>query len=132
MDRKALIDSMDEIRRDKRLTIEGMVKLIETFGDRFFKAFDTVKEERVKRYRFVPGPLETVVVVGSKREYLLLPDVWYCSCKGLYPRRFRERASICYHLLAYKLAEALDLVEEVEMEAEIYNSILDELKYRPE
>jgi predicted nucleic acid-binding Zn finger protein len=120
---------MEEAGRDHRLTIEIIVKLADAFGEKFFKALETVRGRRVKRYKFVPGPLEIATVIGSKREYLLLPDVWYCSCKGLYPRRLQERLSICYHLLAYKLAEALDLVQKMEMEADRYDDFLSELKY---
>ena len=129
MDRERLKELLEGVRRDRRLSIDAMVRLVEGFGESFFKALETVREGRVKKYRFTPGPLVIHTVGGSKREYIILPDVWYCSCKGFYPRRLHERTAICYHLLAYKLAEALGLVREEELDVDRYDSFLSELKY---
>jgi predicted nucleic acid-binding Zn finger protein len=128
MERERLSSIVEKIREDGRLSIEAMTELADAFGDGFQKALAAVREGRVKRYHFTPGPMEAAIVVGHEREYLLMPEVWYCGCKALYPKGLRE-GPICYHMLAYKLAEALDVVEEVEMEAESYEAILDELKY---
>ncbi len=129
MERQRLAKIVEKIKEDGRLSLETMTELADAFGESFHKALKTVREQRVKRYCFTPGPLETVIVVGHEREYLLIPEVWYCGCRAFYPRGLKE-APICYHMLAYKLAEALDIVEEVEMEVESYEAILDELKYR--
>lgn len=117
-----------QIREKKRLTVEAALNLERLFDKRFRKAYKTVLESRAKRYDFEPGSLTTSIVVGYSREYLIIPEVSYCSCKGLYPRTVKQATSVCYHVLAYKLAEALDTIDTVEMEIEHYDGIMADLR----
>ncbi|NIM44873.1 MAG: hypothetical protein GTN80_03450 [Nitrososphaeria archaeon] len=126
-EREILYETEEAIRSRGYLTLKILNRVIDTYGERFERAWEALRKGMVKKYRFVPGPGEVSFIVGNTKEYLLIPEAWYCSCRGTYSRRRNE--SLCYHLLAYKLAEALGLVELVEMNVQHYDTLINELKY---
>jgi len=85
------------------------------FGERYTKAWETVKEDRVKKYVFQPSGKVVWIVVGREREYLIYEKVAYCSCPDFFFAVMDGKAFACSHLIAQRLAESMgwyDLVEE--------------------
>ncbi|MCS7117802.1 MAG: hypothetical protein NZ957_03350 [Thaumarchaeota archaeon] len=62
------------------------------------------EEGRVKRYVFTPSGRVVWVVVGRKRDYVVMPEVNYCTCDDYFFRVIRGHKPSCYHLVAVKEA----------------------------
>ena len=75
-----------EAKAEGKLSGKNLTKLYELFGQRFTKAFETLKEGRVKKYVFKPSGRVVWIVVGKERDYLLLPEAEFCTCDDFYFR----------------------------------------------
>ena len=132
MDENSEIDVLNSICKEAkvegRLTGKNLTKLYETFGQRFTKAFEALKESRVKRYVFKPSGKTVWIVVGKERDYLIMPEAEFCPCDDFYFRVLDREVHLCYHLIAQKLAKNLEWYEAIEEHDEIYDSLMTEWK----
>ncbi|MDH7477739.1 MAG: hypothetical protein QHH17_05080 [Candidatus Bathyarchaeota archaeon] len=117
-----------EAKKEGKLTGKNLTKLYEIFGQRFTKAFEALKEGRVKKYNFKPSGRTVWIVVGKERDYLLMPEAEFCSCDDFYFRVLDKEIHLCYHLLAQKLANILGWYETIEEHDELYDSLMEEWK----
>jgi len=121
--------SLEQILRDLRTSREisrqNWQRLRNTFGDRFEKAWKLVTENRVKKYVFKPSGRTLWVAIGQNAEYLIYSNAGYCSCSDFYFRVLDHEKAYCYHLLAQKIAEALNHYDLIEEEDEAYTPLLD-------
>jgi len=121
--------SLEQILRDLRISREissqNWQRLRNTFGDRFDKAWKLVTENRLKKYVFEPSGRTLWVAIGQNAEYLLYSNAGYCSCSDFYFRVLDNEKAYCYHLLAQKMAEALNHFDLVEEEDEAYQPLLE-------
>ncbi len=78
-DIEALKDICKEIQTEGQMTGVHLTRLSSTFGSRFPKAWETVKERRIKKYVFKPSGRVVWIVVGKEREYLVMPAADFCS-----------------------------------------------------
>jgi predicted nucleic acid-binding Zn finger protein len=117
-----------EARKENKLTGTNLTKLYEVFGQRFVKAFEVLKENRVKRYTFNPSNRIIWIVVGKERDYLIMPKAEFCTCDDFYFRVLDRKVHMCYHLIAQRLAENLDWYETVEEHDELFDSLMLEWK----
>jgi len=74
------------------------------------------------------GPLRKGLAAGGGREseYQVLPESGYCDCSDFYFRVVNGEAGLCYHLMAQRLAEALEEYEEVREEDKFYEPLMEE------
>jgi len=117
-----------EAKKESKLTGKNLTKLYEIFGQRFTRAFEALKEGRVKKYVFKPSGRTVWIVVGKERDYLIMPESEFCSCDDFYFRVLDREIHLCYHLLAQKLANNLGWYETIEEHDELYDSLMDEWK----
>jgi predicted nucleic acid-binding Zn finger protein len=117
-----------EAKKEGKLTGKNLTKLYEIFGQRFTKAFEALKEGRVKKYAFKPSGRTVWIVVGKERDYLIMPEAEFCSCDDFYFRVLDKKIHLCYHLIAQKLANILGWYESVEEHDELYDSLMNEWK----
>lgn len=117
-----------EAKADGRLTGKNLTRLYEVFGQRFTRAFEALKDGRVKKYVFKPSGRVVWIVVGKERDYLLMPEAEFCTCDDFYFRVLDRKVHLCYHLIAQKLAKILDWFELVEEHDELYDSLMSEWK----
>jgi predicted nucleic acid-binding Zn finger protein len=117
-----------EAKRDSKLTGKNLNRLYEVFGQRFIKAFETLKENRVKKYVFQRSKRTVWIVIGKERDYLIMPRAEFCTCDDFYFRVLDRKVHVCYHLLAQKLAENLDWYETIEEQDELFDSLMSEWK----
>jgi predicted nucleic acid-binding Zn finger protein len=113
-------------RKEKRLTGKDLGNLHKVFGKRFINALETLRENRVKKYVFKPSRRVVWIVVGKKRDYLLMPEAQFCSCDDFYFRVLDKEIHLCYHLIAQKIAEILKWFEKFEENDEIFESLMNE------
>jgi predicted nucleic acid-binding Zn finger protein len=117
-----------EAKAAGRLTGENLNKLYEFFGQRFARAFEALKESRVKKYTFKPSGRTVWIVVGKERDYLIMPDAEFCTCDDFYFRVLDRKVHMCYHLIAQKIAKALGWYETVESDDKLYDALMREWK----
>jgi len=99
----ALKSVCEEAKQNGKITGENLTRLTAVFGSRFLKAWEAVKDDRVKKYAFKPSGRVVWIVVGRKRDYLVMPAADFCSCDDFYYNVMERRAHLCYHLIAQKL-----------------------------
>ncbi len=132
MDKESEIDILNTVCKDAktedRLTGKDLTRLYEVFGQRFTRAFETLKENRVKKYVFKPSGRIVWIVVGKERDYLILPEADFCTCDDFYFRVLDRQVHLCYHLIAQKIANALGWFETIEERDELYDSLMKEWK----
>ena len=129
---KAETQSLQEIcleaKEKGQLTEDHFVELRTLFGQRFSNAWEAIEDSRVKRYVFKPSERVVWIVVGRKRDYLILPAAGFCSCDDFYFGVMEGKAFLCYHLIAQKLAEALGRYDQIEDDDELFEVLMREWK----
>ena len=125
---KVLEKVCEEAKTKGEVTGNQLTQLSEAFGSRFTKAWETLKEERVKKYVFSPSGRIVWIVVGREREYQIMPAAGFCSCDDFYFRVMDREAPICYHLIAQKIADALEEYDLIEEEDRLYECLMEEWK----
>ena len=115
-------------KKEGKLTGKNLTKLYEVFGQRFIKAFEALKENRVKKYIFKPSGTIVWIVVGKERDYLLMPEAEFCTCDDFYFRVLDREVHLCYHLIAQKIANILKWYDALEERDELYDSLMKEWK----
>ena len=123
-----ILEGICEEAKNKEITEQQLKELSEAFGLRFTKAWDTIQEERVKKYVFNPSGRIIWIVVGREREYQIIPVAGFCSCDDFYFRVMDRETNICYHLIAQKLADALERYDKIEEEDRLFDCLIDEWK----
>jgi len=125
-DINALKEICKEIEKEGQVTGPHLTRLSATFGPRFAKAWDAVKERRIKKYVFKPSGRIVWIVVGKEREYLVMPAAEFCSCEDFYFQF--DKGHLCYHIIAQKLAEASGRFDLIEGEDHFYEVLIREWK----
>ena len=128
MEIKVLENTCKEAKAKGQVTGAHLTQLSEVFGSRFTKAWETIKEERVKKYVFKPSGRIVWIVVGRERDYLVMPAADFCSCDDFYFRVMDKEVHLCYHLIAQKMAEALAWYDKIAEDDDLYDSLMEEWK----
>ncbi len=118
-----------EAREKGGLTGEHRLTLAKIFGKRFENAWKAVAEGAVKKYVFEPSGRTVWIVVGKERDYQVLPEVNYCTCEDYYFRVLDGEILLCYHILAQKLAEALNRYEQIDESDDLYETLTAEWRF---
>ena len=126
------IDTLNTICREAKaegkLSGKNLTALYELFGQRFTKALNTLKENRVKRYVFKPSGRKVWIVIGRERDYLIMPEAEFCMCDDFYFRVLDKKIHLCYHLIAQKIARNLGWYETIEESDKLFESLMNEWK----
>ena len=126
------IDTLNAIckqaKAEDKLSGKNLTNLYDLFGQRFTKALEALKENRVKKYVFKPSNRTVWIVVGRERDYLIMPEAEFCTCDDFYFRVLDKKIHLCYHLIAQKIARNLCWYEVIDENDELYQSLMNELK----
>ncbi|MDQ1280531.1 MAG: hypothetical protein QG670_1794 [Thermoproteota archaeon] len=115
-----------EIQQAGNISNDQKNRLTELFGNRFQSALKAIDVGKVKKYLFHPSERIVWIVVGKEGDYQILPRVGFCSCNDFYFRVISHEATLCYHLIAQKLAEALKKFILIENSDEAYGPLMDD------
>ena len=115
-------------KKNGKITGTQLADLHDKFGSRFIKAWECVKDRRIKRYCFEPSGRIVWIVVGRKREYLIMPKAGFCSCDDFYYRDIDGEIHLCYHLIAQKISESLGLYDKIKEGDYFYDILIRELR----
>jgi len=121
-----LVEVLEKAKKEGKITGEDMAKLYSIFGKRFLKAWNALQEKKVKKYIFNPSRRVVWIVVGKERDYLILPAAEFCTCDDFYFRVIDQEIHMCYHLIAQKIAEALNWFDQIEESDELYETLMKE------
>jgi len=126
------IDTLNAICREAKaegkLSGKNLTTLYELFGQRFTKAINALKENRVKKYVFKPSGRKVWIVIGRERDYLIMSEAEFCMCDDFYFRVLDKKIHLCYHLIAQKIARNLGWCETIEESDKLYESLMNEWK----
>lgn len=117
-----------EAKEEGKIVGKHLNQLYETFGTRFTKAWEALKDGRVKKYVFKPSNRVVWIVIGKERDYLVIAAADFCMCDDFYFRVLDQHIHLCYHLIAQKIADCLGWFDKVEEHDELYNSLMAEWK----
>jgi predicted nucleic acid-binding Zn finger protein len=117
-----------QAKKENKLSGTNLTDLYDLFGQRFTKALETLKENRVKKYVFKPSNRVVWIVVGREREYLVMAEAEFCTCDDFYFRVLDKKIHLCYHLIAQKIAANLRWFEIIDESDELYPSLMAEWK----
>jgi predicted nucleic acid-binding Zn finger protein len=117
-----------EAKAEDKLSGKNLTALYELFGQRFTKALNALKENRVKKYVFKPSGRKVWIVIGRERDYLIMPEAEFCMCDDFYFRVLDKKIHLCYHLITQKIARNLGWYETIEESDELFESLMNEWK----
>jgi predicted nucleic acid-binding Zn finger protein len=117
-----------EAKKADKLAGKNLTDLYDLFGQRFTKALEALKENRIKKYVFKPSNRVVWIVVGRERDYLVMAEAEFCTCDDFYFRVLDRKAHLCYHLIAQKIAANLRWFEIIDESDELYASLMAEWK----
>jgi predicted nucleic acid-binding Zn finger protein len=123
-----LEDICRKVEAEHQVKDAYVTKLSAAFGPRFTRAWEALKEKRIKKYVFKPSERIVWIVVGKQRDYIIMPTAEFCSCHDFYFRVMDGEARLCYHLIAQKMAEALGWYDVFEEEDDLFDSLMKEWK----
>lgn len=81
------------------------------YGPKTDQAVKTALAGGVKEHKFKPSQRAILTVVGSQGDEFIDPARPYCSCGHFFFRVLGGKDQTCYHLLSYKIATELGLVD---------------------
>jgi len=113
------------------LNEEVASKLSALFPSRFEMARQATEKGGVRKYVFRPSNRVVWTVLGRRSEYEILPTVSFCSCDDFFFNVLQGKVFLCYHLLAQRLAVALDGVEELEKPDDAYEPLMAQWRRPP-
>ena len=121
-----------DIASSHRLTDSQRDRLEEQFGDRFKNALELVEKRKVHRYRFKPSGRTIWAVTGRKGVYQVIPETNFCNCDDYYFRVMDGKRALCYHIIAQKVASALEIYETSDLPDTAYSKATERWRTGPE
>jgi predicted nucleic acid-binding Zn finger protein len=91
------------------------------------RATELANTRCVKIHKFIPSGRSICTVVGKESEELVDPLKQLCTCGDFFYRVLTGKTDVCYHLLAYKIAEENELFEIIEFDDSEYFSFMKAL-----
>jgi len=118
-------ETFAELKSRHVLSAELRERLLKTFGERFTNGLDLASSQGVKKYEFKPSERVVWVVEGRTNEYQVIPDLPFCYCDDYYFRVMDRKRGLCYHIIAQRVAEALNQFQVIQGNDSQYSSITD-------
>lgn len=118
-------EAYNELKSRREFSKRLKAALDKTFGERFSSGWELAKSKRVRRYEFKPSGRVVWAVQGRKSEYQVIPETPFCYCDDYYFRVMDKKRSLCYHIIALHIAEALDEFEIIPKKDLQYSTITD-------
>lgn len=123
VENKLMEEAYNELKSRRELATQLKEELVKIFGERFTNGWDLANSRKVRVYEFKPSGRLVWTVQGRKSEYQVLPDIPFCYCDDYYFRVMDKKRGLCYHIIAQRIAEALNEFEKVSKNDSQYSSI---------
>jgi len=99
-----------------------------SFQKRCEKAVKAVEDRLVSKYTFIPSGRVVWTVKGKSGEYQVMTETNFCSCDDFYFRVMGYKRQVCYHMIAQKIANSLELYNKYELRDTDYDGITEKWK----
>lgn len=119
----------NQVKQTHELSDGQQMMLTRMFGNRFKNAQEALREVAVKKYVFEPSSKIVWIVVGKGKDYQILPNANFCSCDDFYYHVIDKTATVCYHIIAQKLSEALGRFEMFTEADHMYEVLMEEWRF---
>jgi predicted nucleic acid-binding Zn finger protein len=126
MKKERLVDYRDVLKALEKVRGLDLIQLIEDFGERGEKAWELLRENRVKCYTFKPSGRVVWIVVGRGGDHLIYSAVGYCGCDDFYFSVMEGKALVCQHLIAQRLADKQDWFDTIEESDDFFDVLMDD------
>lgn len=123
---KVLMEICMIVKERRRITQEQIDLLSKMLGSRFDNALQVVEQKKVTLYTFTPSGRRVWIIAGKSQDYEVLPVAEFCACNDYYFRVIGGKTPLCYHLIAQKLAEALEKYNLVMEKDKTYSTFMKE------
>lgn len=123
-------EAFNELRSRGELCTLIKDKLEKMFGERFANGFQLANSGRVRQYTFKPSGRIVWTVEGRKSEYQIIPDIPFCYCDDYYFRVMDRKRGLCYHVIAQRVAEALNRFNQITKNDREYSKVTDRWRVR--
>ncbi len=124
--KKRLLEIVNRVKKKGSIDLADLIEVENEFGYSPRKIIEELQKRKAKKNIFKPSGYVVHSYVGKEEEYLIFPDVLYCSCLSKYPSNiFRRR--YCHHIICYLLSEALGLTQTYYLDDELFEKIYLEL-----
>jgi predicted nucleic acid-binding Zn finger protein len=130
-EKKVFQEIYRKVTKTKNITEKQKKRMMKTFGTRFEKAYQTILDRKVKKYIFKPSEKQVWIVIGKGNIYQILPSVNFCSCNDFYFRVIGQEIFLCKHLIAQKLADALEKYVVIVKNEKEFESLMMKLRESP-
>lgn len=124
MKKEKMVDYRVVLKALEKVRGLDLIQLIEDFGERGEKAWELLRENRVKRYTFKPSGRVVWIVVGRGGDHLIYPAVGYCGCDDFYFSVMEGKALVCQHLIAQRLADKLGWFDTVKERDDFFDVLM--------
>ena len=130
LENKLMEEAYEQLESRGELSAQLKERLEKTFGDRFTNGWKIANSNNVRRYEFKPSNRVVWVVQGRKSEYQVMPDIPFCYCDDYYFRVMDKKRGLCYHIIAQKIADALNSFDRVPKKDSQYQTITERWRAR--
>ncbi len=125
LENKLVEEAFAELKSKRELSVRLRELLQKAFGERFANGWDLAQSRKVRRYEFVPSGRVLWTVEGRKGEYQVMPEIPFCYCDDYYFRVMDKKRGLCYHIIAQRVAQALNLFEKIPKKDGQYSAITE-------
>ncbi len=125
IENKLMEEAFSELKSRRELPARLREELVKVFGERFTNGWELAKSRKVRRYEFKPSGRAVWTVQGRKSEYQVLPEIPFCYCDDYYFRVMDKKRGLCYHIIAQRVAEALNQFDGIAKNDSQYSSVTD-------
>ncbi len=123
LESKIMEDAFKELAERHELSTRMREVLMKTFGERFTNGWNLASARKVRRYEFRPSARIVWAVQGRKDEYQVIPEIPFCYCDDYYFRVMDKKRGLCYHIIAQRVAEAMNQYEKISKNDSQYSGI---------
>jgi len=123
LENKLMEEAYAELKSQREISAELKEALKKIFGERFTNGWKLANSKNVRRYEFKPSGRVVWVVQGRKSEYQVMSDIPFCYCDDYYFRVMDKKRGLCYHIIAQRVAEALNKFQKISRNDSQYSSI---------
>lgn len=129
MKKDRMVDYREVLKALEKIRGLDFIQLVGLFGERGEKAWELLRENRVKRYAFRPSGRVVWIVVGREGDHLVYPDIGYCGCDDFYFSVMDGKALVCQHLIAQRLAQMLSWFDDVEEDDDLFDLLVEDWRF---
>ncbi len=125
LENKLMEEIYAELKTQRKLSAHMKGAIEKAVGERFTNGWELANSRKVLRYEFKPSGRVVWAIQGRKSEYQVIPDLPFCYCDDYYFRVMDKKRGLCYHIIAQRIAEALNKFERIPMNDSQYSGITD-------